>query len=188
MSPGTTYTTDAAADHAALFEQVFRDHYSQLHAYAFSMVNDQEAAGELVQSVFCKLWERKDQVPPEHITAYLYKAVYHENLNLRKHAKIRDKHRAHTITNSSEADNPDTLARKEMQQKIDMALGELPEQCRTIFHLSRFEELQYKHIAGKLGISVKTVENHIGKALRILRVKLAEYLPLLWLLFIHKNN
>jgi RNA polymerase sigma-70 factor (ECF subfamily) len=60
----------------------------------------------------------------------------------------------------------------------------LPEQCRTIFQLSRFDELKYREIADKLGISVKTVENQMGKALKLLRAKLADFLIFI-LLFIH---
>lgn len=58
----------------------------------------------------------------------------------------------------------------------------MPEQCRRAFELSRFEELSYKEIADRLGIATKTVENQIGKALRILRTELSDYLPLLLLL------
>ena len=67
------------------------------------------------------------------------------------------------------------------------ALKELPEQCRTVFQMSRFEELKYREIADRLGISVKTVENQMGKALKILRVKLVEYLPILLSLLIPEN-
>ena len=61
-------------------------------------------------------------------------------------------------------------------------LNELPEQCRTVFQLSRFEDMKYKEIADKLDISVKTVENHMGKALKLLRTKLVDFLPLLLIL------
>ena len=58
----------------------------------------------------------------------------------------------------------------------------MPEQCRTVFQLSRFEDMKYKEIADKLDISIKTVENHMGKALKLLRTKLVEFLPLLLIL------
>ena len=66
---------------------------------------------------------------------------------------------------------------KELEQQFREALNELPEQCRTVFQLSRFEELKYREIADKLDISVKTVENHMGKALKLLRLKLVDFLP-----------
>ena len=67
----------------------------------------------------------------------------------------------------------------ELEQQINKALNELPEQCRTIFQMSRFEELKYQEIADRLGLSIKTIENQMGKALKILRVKLVDYLPIL---------
>ena len=66
----------------------------------------------------------------------------------------------------------------ELQSHLKTALSELPEQCRTIFQMSRFDELKYREIADKLDISVKTVENQMGKALKLLRIKLVEFLPL----------
>jgi RNA polymerase sigma-70 factor (ECF subfamily) len=72
----------------------------------------------------------------------------------------------------------------ELEKKIHLALNELPEQCRTIFQMSRFDELKYREIADKLGISVKTVESQMSKALRLLRVKLVDFLIFI-LLFIH---
>ena len=72
----------------------------------------------------------------------------------------------------------------ELEKKIHSALNELPEQCRTIFQMSRFDELKYREIADKLGISIKTVESQMSKALRLLRVKLVDFLIFI-LLFIH---
>jgi RNA polymerase sigma-70 factor (ECF subfamily) len=74
------------------------------------------------------------------------------------------------------------MIRKELENKFREALNELPEQCRTVFQLSRFEDMKYKEIADKLDISVKTVENHMGKALKLLRTKLVDFLPLLLIL------
>jgi len=73
---------------------------------------------------------------------------------------------------------------KELEAKLQAALNDLPEQCRTIFQMSRFEELRYREIADRLDLSVKTVENQMGKALKILRTKMAEFLTLI-LLFIN---
>ena len=71
---------------------------------------------------------------------------------------------------------------KELESKLRSALNDLPEQCRTIFQLSRFEELRYREIADRLGLSVKTVENQMGKALKIMRTKLADFLILIWII------
>lgn len=84
----------------------------------------------------------------------------------------------HRMKNESHTDKP---MNKELEQQFREALNELPEQCRTVFQLSRFEELKYREIADKLNISVKTVENHMGKALKLLRLKLVDFLPFLFI-------
>jgi RNA polymerase sigma-70 factor (ECF subfamily) len=71
------------------------------------------------------------------------------------------------------------VALSELQQKVSIALNELPQQCRTIFQMSRFGEMKYQEIADELGISIKTVEAQMGKALKVMRKKLADYLPIL---------
>jgi RNA polymerase sigma-70 factor (ECF subfamily) len=76
----------------------------------------------------------------------------------------------------------------ELERRLQTAINELPEQCRTIFQMSRFEELRYLDIAERLGISVKTVENQMGKALKTLRVKLIDYLPLILLILLNILN
>ena len=78
----------------------------------------------------------------------------------------------------NESDNAeDKLAAEQLNDRLRNALRELPEQCRTIFQLSRFEDLKYREIAVQLGISEKTVENQMGKALKLLRMKLVDFLP-----------
>jgi RNA polymerase sigma-70 factor, ECF subfamily len=174
----------------AQFEDVFKAHFKNLHIYAVTIIKDDAAAEEIVQNVFFKLWEKRGQVKIEQsLTSYLYRAVHNESLNYLKHAKVKAAHQAHAGQNSHIQDNTtDPAALKELRQKIDAALNELPEQCRTVFQLSRFEGLKYRMIADELGISVKTVENHMGKALKLLRTKLAEFLPILVLLFINVKN
>ncbi len=171
----------------ASFELLFKAQFKGLHGYAFSIVKDMIAAEEVVQNVFYKLWERKGQIEIEtSLKAYLYKAVYNDSLNYIKHQKVRLAYAAHVTRQSDkEAENASgKVLAGELKGKIHRAMNELPEQCRTIFQLSRFEGLKYQEIANVLGLSIKTVENQMGKALKILRTKLADYLPLLIILFI----
>jgi RNA polymerase sigma-70 factor (ECF subfamily) len=176
------------------FEQVFKSHFKRLHAYACTILRDETDAEEMVQQVFFKLWERnvrKDSFGENlslagSVTAYLYRAVHNESLNYIKHQKVRSDHKLHiAYSMKNEAEHPaKKLLAGEMEKKIHEALNELPEQCRTIFQMSRFDELKYREIADKLGISVKTVENQMGKALKILRTKLVDFLVFVFL-FIH---
>ena len=169
----------------AAFEQVFKTHYKNLYAYAFTILKDENEAEEMVQQVFFKLWERSEHLSfSGSIAAYLYRAVHSESLNFLKHQKVKETHRLHvaySMKNKSEQPQGKMIG-KELEQKFREALNELPEQCRTVFQLSRFEDMKYKEIAGKLDISVKTVENHMGKALKLLRTKLVDFLPLLLIL------
>ncbi|GAA4317383.1 RNA polymerase sigma-70 factor [Compostibacter hankyongensis] len=180
------YDTDKAAlpyeNTEAAFEQVFKAHFKALHAYAFSILKDGDTAEEIVQQVFYRLWEGAGRLSIQgSVSAYLYRAVYHESLNYLKHQKVKATHATHVRHHAAQhTENTAGGARlRELEEKLARALAELPEQCRTIFQMSRFEELRYREIAGKLGISVKTVENQMGKALRLLRLKLADFLPLL---------
>jgi RNA polymerase sigma-70 factor (ECF subfamily) len=163
------------------FEQVFKQHYKPLHAYAFTLLKDDAAAEEMVQNVFYKLWERQEGL---HITgsiaAYLYRAVHNESLNYLKHQKVRAEHslRVSYHMDGRGESATRTVRMKELEEKLRTALNELPEGCRTVFQLSRFEELKYSQIAEVLGISIKTVENQMGKALKLLRTRLAEFLTL----------
>lgn len=164
----------------AAFEQVFKTHFKNLHAYACTIIREETAAEEVVQQVFFKLWERSKGLSISgSVAAYLYRAVYNESLNYLKHRKVQSEYQQYfTHTMKNQNDNAGKkLSMKELEQKLGKALNELPEQCRTVFQLSRFEELRYREIANRLGISVKTVENQMGKALKILRTKLVEFLP-----------
>jgi RNA polymerase sigma-70 factor, ECF subfamily len=164
----------------AVFEQVFKTHFKNLHAYACTIIKDEAAAEEVVQQVFFKLWERSKALSISgSVAAYLYRAVYNESLNYLKHQKVQSNYQqyfTHTMKNENDAAGK-KLSLKELEGKLHTALNELPEQCRTIFQMSRFEELRYREIAEQLGISVKTVENQMGKALKLLRTKLVEFLP-----------
>ena len=169
----------------AAFEVVFKTHYKNLRAYAFTITNDNAAADEMVQNVFFKLWERTETLTISgSIAAYLYRAVNNESLNYLKHLKVRAQHQLFVRQRNEEstAGAATDVQVKELELKLRQALNELPEQCRTVFQLSRFEELRYREIADRLQISVKTVENQIGKALKILRTRLSDFMILIWLL------
>jgi RNA polymerase sigma-70 factor (ECF subfamily) len=164
----------------AVFEDVFKSHFKNLHAYAFTIVKDDIIAEEMVQQVFYKIWERKAHLSIQtSLTAYLYRSVYHESLNHIKHQKVKTAYQSYATTRMNQ--QSDNAAKKvllgELEGRLRQALQELPEQCRTIFQMSRFEELKYQEIADRLGLSIKTVENQMGKALKLMRLKLVDFLP-----------
>jgi RNA polymerase sigma-70 factor (ECF subfamily) len=176
---------DLLIDNEAVFEQLFKKHFRELHAYAFSLLRDWDVAEEIVQAMFLKLWERDEAVQVRtSIKSYLYKSVYHGSLNYLRGQKVQLKYQ--TTTAYSMKDHTDDAAEKltmsELERHLQQALSKLPEKCRAIFHLSRFEELKYQEIANQLNISIKTVETHMGKALRILRKEMKEFLPIIALM------
>ena len=163
-----------------VFEQLFKKHFNSLHAYAFTILKDEDLAEEIVQGMFLKFWEKREKLHIQSIKAYLYKCVYNDSLNYIKHEKTKYKYQEYTKYTMNTENEPASLKVElsELQYHISQALAHLPQQCRTIFQLSRFEELKYREIADHLGLSIKTVESQMGKALKILRYKLADFLVL----------
>lgn len=166
----------------AAFEKVFKTYFRNLHAFAYTFMKDDIIAEEIVQNVFFRIWEKKEQLQiDDSLKAYLYRSVHNESLNHLKHLKIKNSFQLQYSGNmeSSNQDASNQMMAAELENDIQKAISELPPQCRTIFQMSRFEQLKYQQIADQLNISIKTVENQMGKALKVLRSKLVEYLPFL---------
>lgn len=169
------------------FEMIFKTYYKLLCHYAHSFLNDKNEAEEVVQTTFIKIWEKKNELSVQSsLKAYLYSMVRNGCLNVIKHEKVKQLHAKWHVqeTERSRELVEEKVLSNDLESKIYLAMKALPEQCRLVFQLSRFEELKYQEIADQLQISVKTVENQMGKALKIMRVQLKEYLPL-YLLFLN---
>lgn len=178
------YETLKAGDITA-FEMLFRTYYQPLCNYAYTFVQDPDEAEEIVQSTFLQVWEKKDSLEIRTaVKPYLYAMVRNACLNLIKHTKVKKQHAEveMAVAERSVESVTRTVVATELEERIHRAMEALPEQCRLVFKLSRFEELKYSEIAEQLNISVKTVENHMGKALKIMREQLREYLPLIVIL------
>ncbi len=170
------------------YEWIFRQYYQNLCNYANSWLKDMDAAEEVVQNTFVKLWEKRDAMTIDSsVKSYLYKAVYNASINEIRHRKVREEY-MHMQKDGQVTEQITKGSVRELEQRIEKALGTLPEQCRLIFRMSRFEELKYREIATVLNISVKTVENQMGKALRLMRENLADYLGLILVIIYFLNN
>jgi RNA polymerase sigma-70 factor, ECF subfamily len=173
-----------------VFESVFKDYYNRLCNYAFGFVDDSDEAEEMVQNTFLNIWESREKIEIHtSIKSYLYRSVQNNCLNRIKHEKVRQtygnyqQHHAESFAESASQ----LVISHELQNQISEAFKSMPPQCRTVFELSRYENLTYAEIAEQLGISIKTVDKHMIKALKIMRDHLKEYLPLVLLLLTCKN-
>jgi len=161
---------------------LFRTYYQPLCNYAYTFVQDRDEAEEIVQSTFLNVWEKRDNLSIHTgVKPYLYAMVRNASLNVLKHEKIKQQHVTMelAVADRSVESVTRTVMASELETKIYAAMDKLPEQCRLVFKLSRFEELKYSEIAEQLNISIKTVENQMGKALKIMRDQLKDYLPLI---------
>jgi RNA polymerase sigma-70 factor (ECF subfamily) len=169
------------------FEMLFRTYYKPLCNYAYTFTQDKDEAEEIVQSTFTSVWEKQESIQIQtNIRPYLYAMVRNACLNVIKHEKIKQKHATEELALGEEAYESVTqiVHTSELEKQIHKAMEKLPEQCRLVFKLSRFEELKYSEIAEHLNISIKTVENQMGKALKIMREQLKDYLPSLIVLIL----
>lgn len=173
------------------FEELFRSFFPSLVLFAQKYVPDQDTAKEIVHNVFINLWEKRQQVDTSStLKSYLFTSVHNRCLNYIRDQKKFDKDETifQRLDSSDFTDGVDRLEEQELEQRIYDALQALPEKCREIFMLNRFEGLKYGEIAEKLGISVKTVETQMSKALKILREKLIDYLGMIILFILTHLN
>ena len=157
---------------------IFRLHYRFICQAVYRVIPDQNLAEDLAQEIFLELWRKRDQLQVNtSLKAYLRRAAVNRSLNY-----IRDRKISFELDDSQApiASGLPTIGQQleaeELQRYIDQAIDQLPDRCRVVFVLSRFEQLSYAEIAESLDISVKTVENQISKALKLLRAALGPYL------------
>jgi RNA polymerase sigma-70 factor, ECF subfamily len=165
------------------YQQVFKTFYKPLHGYAYQLIKDATPTEDIVQDVFYRVWKKKEKlIIHSSLRSYLYASVHHECLSYLKRGRRSQKYQATmSYEQKNTGANDDTASKllaAELKKKFTEALNDLPEGCRTVFHLNRFENLTYREVAAALGLSVKTVESQMGKALRHLRLALVEFLPL----------
>jgi RNA polymerase sigma-70 factor (ECF subfamily) len=163
------------------FESIFREYYQMLCSYSYRFVKDTDTAEEIVQELFYKLWEKRTELQVNSsIKSYLFSAVHNRCLKFIEHKNVEARYRSYYLIHGSEIDNEHQNSSdvRELQGIIERTLESLPERCGRIFRLNRFEGLKYNEIAVKLSISVKTVEANMGKALKLLRRNLRNYVEI----------
>lgn len=157
------------------FEALFRSSYVSLVRYAGTIISDRDTCEEIVQDLFYRLWQNRETLSIESsLNGYLFRSVHNRCLHHISHLKVVEKHSAELASEPEPvADSPsDILQYKELQEKIAGLIESLPPRCGQIFCMSRFEGLRYSEIAGRLAVSVKTVEAEMGRALKVFRKEL----------------
>jgi RNA polymerase sigma-70 factor (ECF subfamily) len=181
--------TDIKNGSEPAFEHFFKLHYEELCRFAYSFLGDKDEAEEMVQQVFFNLWSKRESLfLSSSLRSYLFGAVRNTSLNRIEHAQVKLRHESSFSGDylSSANHSAERIEIKELDTLIKESIEALPQQCRLVFGMSRFENLKYAEIAEQLGISIKTVEKHMGRALKELREKLKDYLEII-ILFILIN-
>lgn len=167
------------------FELLFRRFYAPLCGFANKFLNNMSESEEIVEEVFCRIWENRHQLLPNGTAKpYLYKSVQNLCLNQISKQKTADKYSKiiqiiYKNSPENDFDLYEKLLATELETKLNVTIESLPEECRRIFKMSRFDELKYNEIAELLEISVKTVETQMSRALKKLRLEMKDYLTLL---------
>ncbi len=182
----------------AVFESIFHNYYCVLLAFTKEYLPDLDVARDIVQETFITLWEKKEILNSDtNLKAYLFTISRNKSLNYLKRRQLENK-----ITNATAArqaeiylnyyalkdQSAEQIYKAEFEQLIAEGIQSLPEQCRKIFYLSRLQYRKNQEIANQLNISIKTVESHITKSLKILREKLSPYLQMILSVSLHFIN
>ncbi|SFF90848.1 RNA polymerase sigma-70 factor [Prevotella sp. KH2C16] len=164
------------------FRLIFRELYPRMAYYALQLVDEDEMK-DIVQESFVELWKRRDTLTDDnHLKAFLYRAVYNRALNSLKHQAIVKGHsqilqdietRRMKFYSPDHNDVMQAIENQELHGLIETAIQKLPEKCRQAFVMSYLHEMKNKEIADVMGVSVRTVDAHIYKALKLLRSHLS---------------
>lgn len=170
-----------------LFSRFFQENQEKFLSFAHSYTRDRAAAEDILMESMVSLWENRDKWEKDsNLHGLLLTIVKNKALNYLEHEQVRlraeeaiNAHKQRELDlriSTLEACEPDTIFDTEIQRIVYKALGQLPEQSRHIFILSRYHNTPNRKIAEQLGISIKSVEFHITKTLKLLRVELKDYL------------
>jgi RNA polymerase sigma-70 factor (ECF subfamily) len=172
------------------FELFFRRFNVRLCAFANKFLDNPEEAQEVVQDMFVRIWEERNEIDPESsLKSYVFKIVQNLSISRLRRRKVESRYleiyRLVYIEHTEFSAHESLLAR-ELEAQIFHSIKKLPSECRKIFELSRSEGLKYREIAETLHISVKTVETQMSKALRSLRLELTDYITVISAILISK--
>lgn len=168
------------SDDKSILHELFQENYLPVCKTIHRFIRDKNLVEDLAQEVFLRFWEKRAQLQiTSSVPAYLHRMAVNEALGyLRRNKRFDDDGLEGNIPDGIDNSAEEQYLHTELEESVVQAINDLPPRCRAVFQLSRYEELTYQEIADKLDISIKTVENQMGKALKILRERLRSYLNL----------
>ena len=166
----------------SILEELFKENYNSLYYHAYSFINDQELAKDIVNDVFEEVWKKRDKIDISYSPkSFLYSMVKNKCINHLRHQEVEKKYMSRAM-HSSEYDD-DYKDYDPILEKIMKAIEQLPPQARTVFKKCFIENLTYKEAAEELEVSVNTVKTHVANSLKRLRQDLDRDLLLFFLHF-----
>jgi len=163
------------------YTEIFERYSMLLIAHAYKLLADQDAANDVVQDVLLNLWQKRERLDLNtSLSAYLYTATRNRIFNRKSHQKIVDRYADTMIAymEGTHTNSDDFVREKELTAMIEKEIRALPEKMREVFILYKMEDLSYKEIADRLGITDRTARQQVYNALKILKTKIDVYLSL----------
>jgi len=171
-------------DDIGAFEEIYNRYWLKLYSAAYKRLKERETAKEIVQDFFTSFWINREQVKIQtSLQGYLFTSIKYLVLNYKRAEAVRNSYAEilQMVNSSFDNSTEENYYYKELLERVEVEVNHLPPKCRNIFELSRKQYKTNKEIAQLMGISEKTVENHLTKALRYLRVNLNSVLLLTFL-------
>ena len=177
------------------FEFFFYKFYNNIVGFCVQFIYDENEAKNITQEAFLNLWKQREKIETVNgISSFLYTYSKSKCLNIIRHKKVKDKYINNTLTDRENLLNIeilqslkfDSLTFTELENLIFNSINELPEKTKEIFNKKKFENKKNQEIADEMNISIKTVEVHFSNAIKVLKIKLSDYLPSILLYFILK--
>ncbi|MBK6964470.1 MAG: RNA polymerase sigma-70 factor [Bacteroidales bacterium] len=170
----------------AAFTLIFTRFYKNLVHFSYTYTRNPDISEEIVQDVFLKLWENRSTLHIQtSLKSYLLKTVQNKSIDWMRHLNIRENYASFILNHPALAQNntEDYVLHADLESAFKRALNKLPALYAEAYKMNRIEALNYAEIAGRLGVSVRTVEVRIGKALILLHDELKDYLFTLFILY-----
>ena len=159
---------------------LYNNYWKPLYISSFNLLKDKEVCEEIIQDVFIEIWNKRSDIQIKvSLKSYLYACVRYKVFAEFRKSKNLPIAIYEDLNNRFQYASPETqMMHEELKKQVSLVVESLPEKCKMVFKLSRIEQLSHKEISEQLNVSTKTIENHITKALKILRLSLGNVMSI----------